>query len=143
MLKFAETKNRVGVLSSLTVLGAVCLLLGGCIRSRVIVTSDPPGARVTMNNVYEGKTPVEVPFTWYWYYNIELQKDGYEPMTVQERFRAPVYFWIPFDVVAEAMPFPLYDTKRRHYVMVVQPPEEALPGQPKAPASSSPSAATP
>jgi len=103
--------------------GLFCLVLGGCIRSRVIVTSDPAGADVTVNNVHRGKTPVEIPFTWYWYYNFELQKEGYEPVSVQERFRAPFYFWMPIDVVAEAMPFPLYDTKRRHYVMVTRPPQ--------------------
>lgn len=104
------------------------LFLGGCIRSRVIVTSDPVGADVTMNNEPRGKTPVEIPFAWYWYYNFELRKEGYEPVAVQERFRAPVYFWMPFDVVAEALPFPLYDTKRRHYVMVVRPPQEPVSG---------------
>ncbi len=103
------------------------LLLGlcGCIRSRVIVTSDPVGADVTMNNVYRGKTPVEIPFAWYWYYSFDLTKEGYEPVSVRERFHPPVYFMMPLDFVAEAAPFPLYDTKRRHYVMVARPPQEA------------------
>ncbi len=109
-------------LSTLTLLLAAASILAGCIRSRVIVTSDPTGADVSMNGVYRGKTPVEIPFAWYWYYDFTLRKDGYEPVSVRERFKAPVYFWVPFDVVAEAMPFPIYDTKRRHYVMATQPP---------------------
>lgn len=71
-----------------------------------------------MNNVYQGKTPVEIPFTWYWYYDFELKREGYQAMWARERFRSPVYLWMPFDLVAEAMPFPIYDTKRRHYVLV-------------------------
>lgn len=100
--------------------------LCGCIRTRVIVTSDPPGADVTLNGIHRGKTPIEIPFIWYWYYDFELRQEGYEPLWVRERFHAPVYFYMPLDAVAEALPMPIYDTKRRHYVMVTRPEREPV-----------------
>jgi len=128
MKKTLSKRSRfIRVSLALFCAGTGMALLAGCIRTRVIVSSDPMGADVSMNNVYRGKTPVEIPFTWYWYHNFELQKEGYERVTVQERFYSPVYFWPPLDAVAEALPFPLYDTKRRHYVMVVRSPDGTPP----------------
>ena len=95
----------------------------GCIRSRVIMTSDPPGADVTLKRDYRGKTPITIPISWYWFYKVKVEKEGYETIETYERFRAPVWFWMPFDIVMEAMPFPIYDTKRRHYELV---PKEAF-----------------
>jgi len=95
-------------------LGAVA---AGCVRSKVVVTSDPPGADVTMNDVSVGRTPVEVPFTWYWFYDFKAEKDGYETAVSRERFKAPVYLWVPMDLVMEAMPFPVTDTKKVHLAL--------------------------
>lgn len=92
----------------------------------MIVTSDPPGADVTLNGVHRGKTPIEIPFIWYWYYDFELRQTGYEPLYIRERFHAPVYLYMPLDAVAEALPVPIYDTKRRHYVMVTRPEREPV-----------------
>jgi hypothetical protein len=91
------------------------LLMSGCIRSRMRISSSPSLADVYINDVHYGRTPVEVPFTWYWHYKVELRKEGYEPSVNMERLRAPVYFWIPFDLVFELLPFPVYDTKKFHY----------------------------
>ena len=101
---------------TLTIL--LVLMISGCIRSRVIITSDPPEADLTFNSKYRGRTPVVIPITWYWFYDVELEKEGFEKITRKERFRAPVWFWMPLDLLMEAMPFPIYDTKYRHYVMV-------------------------
>jgi hypothetical protein len=67
------------------------LFVPGCIRSRVVVTSQPSGADVTVNNVYRGRTPITIPFGWYWYYDFVIEKEGYEKTKVQEHFRAPLY----------------------------------------------------
>ena len=106
----------------LTFLILILASLSGCIRSRVVLTSDPAGADVTFNNYYRGKTPVEIPIIWYWFYDVKLEKDNYKTLEAQERFRAPVWFYMPFDLFCEALPFPIYDTKRRHYAL--QPEEQ-------------------
>jgi len=101
-----------------TVMLALCMaLFSGCLRSRVIVTSEPPGADVTINNTYRGRTPVTVPFGWYWYYDFNLEKEGYQSLEARERFHTPIWCWMPLDLVAEATPLLLYDTKHRHYVL--------------------------
>ena len=88
--------------------------LTGCVRSKMVVTSDPPGATVTKNGINLGETPVEQPFTWYWYYDFVAQKEGYAPAWKRERFRAPVYLWPGLDLVMEMMPFYVTDTKYVH-----------------------------
>lgn len=93
------------------------LFISGCIRSRVVVTSQPSGADVTVNNVYRGRTPITIPFGWYWYYDFEIEKQGYQKTRIQERFRAPLWCWMPLDLVMEAIPLNFYDTKHRKYVL--------------------------
>jgi hypothetical protein len=110
----------------LIVVAAVVLLMGltaGCIRSRVIITSDPPGADVTFKREYRGRTPITIPINWYWFYDVEIEKEGYNKVETMERFHSPVWFYMPFDMVMEAMPFPIKDTKYRHYVLT---PKEEL-----------------
>lgn len=101
-------------------LAGLTLLTSGCIRSRMRITSEPAQADVFINDVHYGRTPVEVPFSWYWYYKVEARKDGYEPVEEIERLRAPIWMWIPFDLICEAMPFPIYDTKKLHYNLYKQ-----------------------
>ncbi len=100
-------------------LGAALALLllsaTACIRSRVIIESEPPGATVKFHRELRGETPVTIPFIWYWYYEVELEKEGYEPVRTVERFRTPPWFIFPLDGVMELMPFPIYDTRKRTY----------------------------
>jgi hypothetical protein len=97
---------------------AVSLLLlptTACIRSRVIIESEPPGATVKFHREVRGETPVTIPFIWYWYYEVELEKEGYEPVRTVERFRCPPWFIFPLDGIMELMPFPITDTRKRTY----------------------------
>lgn len=98
-------------------LGAMLAGTTACVRSKAVITSDPPGADVSMNDVHLGRTPVEVPFKWYWYYDFEAELEGYETLVQRERFRPPPYLAFPLDFVMEAMPFVVRDTKRVHLVM--------------------------
>ncbi len=96
----------------------IALVSAGCIRSRVVVTSEPTDADITVNGNYRGRTPITIPFGWYWYYDFKVEKEEYKPLTARERFHAPVWFYIPFDLIMEAIPLRIYDTKYRHYVLV-------------------------
>lgn len=99
------------ILLAITLTG---LALGSCVRSKVRVTSEPPGAEVTMNGINLGQTPVEQPFNWFWYYDFVAAKDGYESTGVRKRFRSPVWLWPPLDLFMEAMPFPVPSVKKVH-----------------------------
>ena len=57
-----------------------------------------------MNDVHVGRTPVEVPFTWYWFYDFKAEKEGCKATVQRERFKAPVYLWPPMDLLMEAIP---------------------------------------
>ena len=103
---------RAGLLPLL--LAAVMLTAACGVRSKVIVTSEPSGATVTMNGVHLGETPLEHPFTWFWYYDFIATKEGHHPVGERHRFRAPVWLWPVVDLVAEMMPFYVPSTKRVH-----------------------------
>jgi hypothetical protein len=95
----------------------ILLASSGCIRSRVRITSDPPKAMVRFQNEDRGETPITIPFIWYWYYDIELKKEGYEPEKTREYFRTPPWFLFPLDFFAEILPIPITDTRDRHYTL--------------------------
>jgi hypothetical protein len=96
---------------------AVAGTSAGCLRPSLQVTSEPAGARVIMNGELAGVTPVEIPFIWYWQYELELRREGYEPLRVRERMYAPPYFYIPLDLIFEILPFQIHDRRYRHYYM--------------------------
>jgi len=102
----------------LAVIVATTAACGGGVRSRVNVQTIPEGADVTMNDVHLGRAPLQMPFTWYWYYDFVAEMEGYETKEERVRFRAPVYLWVPFDLFAEMLPFKVYDTK--HVTLVLE-----------------------
>jgi hypothetical protein len=89
----------------------------------VQITTEPSDAMVKMNYVERGYSPVEIPIIWYWYYKFEIEKDGYEPLEVDERFYAPPWAVTPIDLIFEAIPIPIKNTYRRHYVLKPKPGE--------------------
>ena len=103
------------------------LLSTACIRSRVRITSEPPDATVHFKGAGEemrrGETPVTIPFIWYWYYKVRVEKEGYEPVESIERFRTPPWFIFPLDFFAKIIPIPITDTRELHYTLT--PVEEA------------------
>ena len=113
----------------------LCVLtIGGCIRSRVKITSEPTGAEVIWRGRPYGPTPITIPIMWYWYYDFTLEKPGYRPLEVVERFRTPPWFLMPLDLPMEILPIPIPDTRNRHYVLqpaetsdlITQPGEERV-----------------
>jgi len=101
------------LLLALTAAGA----LSACIRSRVKISSDPPGAEVIWRGEPYGATPVTIPILWYWYYDFALEKPGYQRLEITERFRTPPWFLMPLDLVMELVPIPIPDTRERHYAL--------------------------
>ena len=101
----------------LSLVALAALGLGGCIRSRVTITSQPSQAEVIFQGRPRGVTPIDIPFTWYWEYDIVLEKEGYERLEVSERFRTPPWFLMPLDLFAELIPIPIPDHRYRSYVL--------------------------
>lgn len=107
----------MGRFASIVAMVMLMLASAGCIRSKVLVTSEPTGAVVTMNGSHLGTTPVERPFTWYWFYDIDVQKEGFEPSKVRKRFRPPIYLWPGLDFFCELIPVNIHNTKKVHFAL--------------------------
>jgi hypothetical protein len=77
------------------------LLPAGCVRRRLAVRSNPPGALVFVDNQHIGTTPCSVDFTYYGTREIRLVKPGFETLTVNQPIPMPWYQIPPLDFVSE------------------------------------------
>jgi hypothetical protein len=97
--------SRLFLLQSRLSLALVALLLlgclSGCVRRRLTIRSDPPGAYVYVDDYPIGSTPVSSNFIYYGKRKIRLVKDGYETLTVMQSIPAPWYQFFPLDFVTE------------------------------------------
>jgi hypothetical protein len=112
--------------SLLLALLAFAMMQSGCVYRRMSIMSDPPGARVFVNNVEVGATPCDVPtnlFVDHGNYQFTLFKDGYEPLLVLQPVPAKPYEWFGIDLFTEVIsPFPYFD--RRVFAYQLQPVRE-------------------
>lgn len=76
----------------------------GCVERRLLITSEPSGALVHLNDQEIGRTPLDVPFRWYGVYDVKLQQDGYQTLHTQEEAEQPWWEYPGPDLVAEAVP---------------------------------------
>jgi hypothetical protein len=99
---FARPANSKFALSLLACLVAVSVVvLPGCVRRRLMVRSNPPGAMVYVDNQLIGTTPCATSFVYYGTREIRLVKAGYETYTVNQPIPAPWYQIPPLDFVSE------------------------------------------
>lgn len=129
---------------ALSCLAALALLTSGCIRQRLVIKSDPPGAEVILNDQRAGSTPYEALFSWYGWYRVTLIKPGYDQLDDRVLLRTPLKLWLPLDLAMELAPWSVKDTKELAYRLVPaktlpepQPPQdvELMEGPSKRPAS--------
>src|SRR5262245_11926665 len=84
------------------VLGIALLLPAeGCVRRRLNVRTNPPGALVYVDNQQIGTTPCSVDFTYYGTREIRLIKPGFETLTVNQPIPTPWYEIPPLDFISE------------------------------------------
>ena len=124
-LKSAVRKNRAAVwlLLGIVLLGTTT----GCVRRRMTVRSNPPGATVYLDNKEIGKTPLTTGFDYYGYREFRCVKDQYETKTVTLPVRAPWYQWIGLDFFSEVLlPGRLVDHKE---YMIEMTPQRVVPQQ--------------
>lgn len=80
-------------------------LSGGCLERTITVTSEPPGAIVTLNDVEIGRTPVTTEFTYFGVYEVRVRKDGYEPLVTQRETTTPIWEYPGIDLLAIMAPW--------------------------------------
>lgn len=93
------------------------LLLGaGCTERHMVITSEPPGAEVVINQTIETTTPATIRFKHYGVYDIRLSKEGYYPLHVAEPIRAPAHQYTGPDFVSDVLvPVKVTDRHELHY----------------------------
>lgn len=83
------------------VFALVAMSLTGCVRRRLMVRSNPPGATVHVDNQPIGVTPCGVDFVYYGTREIRLSKPGYETLTVNQPIPTPWYEFPGVDFISE------------------------------------------
>jgi hypothetical protein len=75
----------------------------GCVRRRMIVRSNPPGASVYVDKQLIGMTPAASAFTYYGTREIEVVADGFRTEKVLRKISPPWYQIPPFDFFSETL----------------------------------------
>jgi hypothetical protein len=123
--------HSAGPIRAACLLVAVAMLmLPGCVRRRLNVRTNPPGALVYVDNQQIGTTPCSVDFTYYGTREIRLIKPGYETLTVNQPIPTPWYQFPPIDFVSENLaPMKIRDNRTVTYNLspsLVVPKEQLL-----------------
>ena len=95
----------------------------GCVQRTISITSDPPGALVYLNDDEVGRTPVTVPFTFYGVYDVRMEAEGFKPLWIQQKAKAPWWETPGIDLIAETQPNAKAELKW-HFTMQAQVPPE-------------------
>lgn len=116
---------------TLVALALAALVTGpGCVRRRLMVRSNPPGAMVYVDNQPVGSTPCATSFVYYGTREIRLVKPGYETLTVKQPIPAPWYEIPPIDFASENLvPSEINDFRTVNYTLtpsVIVPTEQLL-----------------
>jgi hypothetical protein len=106
-------------------LAAGCRLPGGCLRRRLTVRSNPPGAQVFVDDQEIGATPCSAAFVYYGTRKITVMKDGYRTETVFQKLNPPWYEIPPLDFVTENLS--PRETRDERIVDIELVPEEIVP----------------
>jgi hypothetical protein len=98
---------------------AIPLLLSplACVEQELTIESDPPGALVFLNDQELGRTPLKRDFHWYGDYDVRLQLDGYQTLKTHHRITPPWWGWVPFDLLANLMPFTVRDQQKMAFAL--------------------------
>ncbi len=106
----------------LLLVGLLPAAFAGCVQRRLIVRSNPPGARVIVDDTYEmGVTPVAFNYTYYGTRKIKLVRDGYETMTVYQYIPPPWYQYPGLDFITENLiPWEIRDERVVQFQLVPQ-----------------------
>lgn len=79
------------------------MVSSGCVRRRMTVRTNPPGATVAVDNQVIGTSPAASSYLYYGTRDIRIEKDGYRTETIRRKFNPPWYQFPGVDFVAETL----------------------------------------
>lgn len=100
--------------------------LAGCRAQRtLVISSEPPGAEVRLDDEIVGETPLTKPFVHYGTRRLTLRKDGYLTWSSRVEVEAPWYGRFPWDLFSEVI-FPIGWKDRHEYHVELEPGVEQI-----------------
>ncbi len=79
-------------------------LLAGCVERRMVIRSQPAGARLLLDlEEIEGRTPFDMPFEWSGTRSVVLIAPGYEVFEGEAHLADRWYSYFPLDLFAELL----------------------------------------
>jgi len=120
----AAARTQAAPVARALLLLAALLLSPGCVSRTLAVTSDPAGARVTIDGKFVGTTPYEQAYHSYGTRSLDLELAGYTSR--HELLDVPLPWWqvFPLDVVTDLLlPLGLHDDHAFHYALQPLDPE--------------------
>lgn len=115
-------KNRKLSRAAVLVVLAAAVCFCGCVRRRLTVRTNPPGAMVYVDNQAIGRSPISTDFTYYGTREIRMVKAGYETLTVNQPIPTPWYQVPGVDFFSEnLLPFRVRDNRVVNFNMTPQP----------------------
>ncbi len=81
----------------------LCMTSIGCVRRRMTVRTNPPGATISVDNQVIGTSPAASSFTYYGTREMRIEKDGFRTETIRRRFNPPWYQLPGLDFVSETL----------------------------------------
>ncbi len=106
----------------LAILACVGLaVLPGCVRRRLTVRTNPPGALVSVDNQIIGTSPAASSFVYYGTREFRVERDGYRTETIRQNITPPWYQYPVIDFFSETLwPFEVRDERIIDIEMVPQ-----------------------
>jgi len=95
---------------------AACLLLPRCIERRLLVRTEPPGARVFLDGALRGTSPIEIPFSAYGTRELTVRRPGFRALRRRISVAPPWYTLPGLDLITELL-WPLTIEDRREVLV--------------------------
>jgi len=102
-LRHEGTRGKRVRSATAAVLGIATLLTSSCVRRTITITTEPPNARVFLNDQEVGRSAVATDFLWYGDYGVTIRKEGYETLQTNWIVKPPWYQHFPLDSFTEVL----------------------------------------
>ena len=113
--RYNSRMSSLPMRASLILLTLLVVLCSGCVRRTIMITSEPPGVLVWVNDREVGRTPVDIDFEHYGVYDVRLELAGFEPMMTFGKAAPPWWDGVGADFFAELVPADLRSEVHWHY----------------------------
>ncbi len=98
-----EARNQRPTLAVWLILVFTVTVNSGCLRRRMTIRTNPPGAQVYVDRQLIGTSPASTSFIYYGTRHIEVVADGYRTEKVLRKLNPPWYQLPPLDFISETL----------------------------------------